>query len=73
MDVMTFVNTDRYQNGFLIGTLASVVLMSAMVGLIQGSQVALAALFPPIYMGTYMQVARENIFARILTKSTRVS
>ena len=62
MDVMTFIDTDRYQNGFLIGTLASVVSMSAMIGLIQGSQVALAALFPPIYMGTYMQVGCEDIF-----------
>merc|ERR1711962_184064 len=54
-DAMTFVDTDQYQNGFLIGTLVSVVFISAMVGLVQGSQAALAALFPPIYMGTFMQ------------------
>ena len=55
-DAMTFVDTDEYQNGFLIGTLVSVVFMSALVGLVQGSQAALAALFPPVYMGTFMQV-----------------
>jgi len=52
---MTFIDTDQYQNGFLIGTLVSVVFISAMVGLVQGSQAALAALFPPLYMGTFMQ------------------
>ena len=57
---MTFIDTDQYQNGFLIGTLVSVVFISAMVGLVQGSQAALAALFPPIYMGTFMQVPTQE-------------
>ena len=53
---MTFIDTDQYQNCFLIGTLISVVFVSAMVGLIQASQAALAAFFPPLYMGMHMQV-----------------
>ena len=59
-DAMTFIDTDQYQNGFLVGTLVSVVFISAMVGLVQGSQAALAALFPPIYMGTFMQVPSQE-------------
>ena len=59
-DAMTFIDTDHYQNGFLIGTLVSVVFISAMVGLVRGSQAALAALFPPIYMGTFMQVPTQE-------------
>ena len=61
-DAMTFVDTDQYQNSFLIGTLVSVVFISAMVGLVQGSQAALAALFPPIYMGTFMQVKTKKFW-----------
>jgi len=54
-DAMTWVDTDEYQFDFLILTLISVVFISSMVGLVQGSQAALAALFPPKYMGLFMQ------------------
>lgn len=54
-DVMTFINTDQHQNAFLVGTLLSVACMAGMVGLVQGSQVALTAKMPSMYMGIYMQ------------------
>jgi len=54
-DAMTFVDTDANQQGFLIGTLVSVVFISAMVGMVQGGLAAMAAVFPPKYMGTMMQ------------------
>ena len=54
-DAMTFVNTDALQMEFLIGTLTSVVVISSMVGLVQGGLAALAAYFPPKYMGIMMQ------------------
>ena len=54
-DVMTFVNTDNFQQGFLAATLAMVIVSSTAVGILQGGLAATVARFPHYYMSSYLQ------------------
>ena len=54
-DVMTFVNTDNFQHGFLAATLATVIVSSTAVGILQGGLAATVARFPHNYMSSYFQ------------------